>query len=244
LPLKSLASVSYKLNIAVCQNAGSLNRQLSALSPELRKKVQIQKKGNLYIASSAPTENKASLQPLLLACNKAFPDAYISIYRPFKATTANTKKELPRTIPEPEKVEEVNASTIADTIIQNRTISNPSMENIPLQDRIKNKMLYLCAYGEEAWSSNILIQIDFFETEVRFTPIIGKVSGKEELYKIENEKLYISRKGLFETEIYSTLEEVTSEYYLISSWASDRKITSIRYYFDLENAKAYVMSLK
>jgi len=253
LPLKSVASVSYKLNISVSQNADLLHQQLSKLSPALRERVQIQKKGKLYIASSVPTENKAALQTLLPAYNKAFPDAFISIYRPFKVGQANIKEELPQIVQEPEKMLETNASAVAaetntsaaaDTITQNRTIINPPRENIPLQERIQDKMLYLCAYGEETWSSNILIQIDFFETEVRFTPIMGDASAKKEYYKIENEKLYISRKGLFDLETYSTLEDVTSEYYLISSWVNDRKINTIRYYFDLEKAKAYITSLK
>jgi len=73
---------------------------------------------------------------------------------------------------------------------------------------------------------------------------MGEISPRREIYTIDKNKLHISQQGLFDSEIYSTLDSVASEYYLISSWVGKSKVNTIRYYFDLEKAEAYVASLK
>ena len=77
LPLQSIASDSYTVRIAAYHNADSLKQELKKLPPALRKTVEIQKKGNLHIASSIQTEDKTTLQRLLPSYQKTFPDAFI-----------------------------------------------------------------------------------------------------------------------------------------------------------------------
>ena len=77
LPLQSIASDYYTVRIAAYHNADSLIQELKKLPPALRKTVEIQKKGNLHIASSIQTEDKTTLQRLLPSYQKTFPDAFI-----------------------------------------------------------------------------------------------------------------------------------------------------------------------
>ncbi|MBT8343632.1 MAG: hypothetical protein KJO45_02830, partial [Sulfurovum sp.] len=99
-------------------------------------------------------------------------------------------------------------------------------------------------YGKDTWSPNVLIHVAFFDKEVIFTPIMGDGSPRREIYTIDNNKLYISQQGLFDSEIWKTVDSITSDYYLISSWVNNTKVNTIRYYFNLEKAEAYVASLK
>lgn len=253
LPLQSIASVSYTVRIAVYNNVNSLKQELNKLSPALRKTVEIQKRGKQHVACSIHTEDKTKLQKLLPSYKKVFPDAFISTYHTTQTDTVKktaVNQIMPKsTKTNPAKTTEINKtpSNIKQKIVSNpysRKIVNPTKKDISLYDRFHQKTLYLCAYGEEEWSPNILMHVAFFDKEVIYTPIMGEVSSKREIYTIDKNKLYISQQGLFDSEIYNTLDSITSEYYLISAWVGKNKVTTIRYYFDLERAEAYVASLK
>ena len=240
LPLQGIASVSYTIRIAVYKNIDSLEHELNKLSPVLRKTVEIQKRGEQHLACSAHTDNKEKLEKLLPSYQKVFPDAFISAHQVQEINTTQTKPvkkiEANKTVPQ-----------IKQKIVYkpySRKIVNPTKNNISLYDRFHQKTLYLCAYGENPWSPNVLIHVAFFDKEVIYTPIMGEVSPRREIYTIDQNKLHISQQGLFDSEIYNTLDSVTSEYYLISSWVGKSKVNTIRYYFDLEKAEAYVASLK
>ena len=259
LPLQSIASVSYIVRIAVYNNVDSLQQELDKLSPALRKTVEIQQRGEQHVACSIHTKDKIKLQKLLPSYKKVFPDAFIATYQitEINTTEMNSAKEtevnktvLNKTIKTtPAKSTEVNKTPpdIKQKIVYNpysRKIVNPTKKNIPLYDRFHQKTLYLCAYGKDTWSPNVLIHVAFFDKEVIYTPIMGEVPSRREIYTIDKNKLYISQKGLFDSEIYNTLDSITSEYYLISGWVGKTKVNTIRYYFELEKAEAYVASLK
>ncbi len=240
LPLQGIASVSYNIRIAVYKNIDALEHELNKLSPLLRKTVERQKKGEQHVACSEQTDNKEKLEKLLPSYQKVFPDAFISTSQTTERNTTqiNTVKKT--------EVKQIPPQ-IKQKIVYNpysRKIVNPTKKDIPLYDRFHQKTLYLCAYGEHPWSHNVLIHVAFFDKEVIYTPMMGEVSAKREIYTIDKNKLYISKQGLFDSEIYNTLDSITSEYYLISGWVGDTKVNTIRYYFDLEKAEAYVASLK
>lgn len=258
LPLQSIASVSYSVRIAVYNNIDSLQHELNKLSPAVRKTVEIQKRGAQHVACSAHTDNKEKLKKLLPSYQKVFPDAFISVYQATEINTTHTntvkKTEVNKTIPQTIKIDMVKTIEVEETPPQikqkivytpySRKIVNPTKKDIPLYDRFHQKTLYLCAYGKDTWSPNVLIHVAFFDKEVIFTPIMGDVSPRREVYTIDKNKLHISQQGLFDSEISKTLDSITSEYYLISSWVGKTKVNTLRYYFDLEKAKAYVASLK
>lgn len=77
LPLQSIASSAYTVNIAIYKNVKTLNNRLKKLPPALRKTIQIEKRGRLHRATTLPTENKEMLQKLLPSYQKVFRDAFI-----------------------------------------------------------------------------------------------------------------------------------------------------------------------
>ena len=81
LPLQSVASVSYTVRIAVYNNIDSLQEELNKLSPEIRRTIEIQKRGEQHVACSIHTDDKTKLQKLLPSYQKVFPDAFISTYQ-------------------------------------------------------------------------------------------------------------------------------------------------------------------
>ena len=95
LPLQSIASVSYTVRIAAYHNVDSLKQELTKLPPALRRTVEIQKKGDLHIASSIQTEDKTTLQRLLPSYQKTFPDAFIFKILKTRAKHNKSQKRTP-----------------------------------------------------------------------------------------------------------------------------------------------------
>ena len=62
------------------------------------------------------------------------------------------------------------------------------------------------------------------------------------LYKTINHKLFLYQKGLFNNNIYNTLEKIYTKYYVISAWIGKKKVNTVRYYFKMEDAKRYIRS--
>ena len=77
LPLQSIASTAYTVNIAVYKNIKTLNSKLNKLPPALKNTIQIEKRGRLHRATTLPTEDKVTLQKLLPSYQKVFSDAFI-----------------------------------------------------------------------------------------------------------------------------------------------------------------------
>jgi uncharacterized protein YfkK (UPF0435 family) len=260
LPLQTIASTTYTVRIAVYNNAEALQHELNKLSPALRKTIQVKKRGHQHVASSVHTDKKETLQKLLPAYQKVFPDAFISteeapdiktpernvVESKEKNTTHLRKENVPVSDEHATQNKKVPPQTTPQTDYTpySRKVVDPTNKNLSLHDRLHQKTLYLCAYGPEEWSPNVLIHVAFFDQKVIYTPIQGDISSKKEKYKVIKEKLYISHQGVFDPETYSTIEKITEDYYLISTWIGKHKTTSIRYYFDLEKAEAYVKTLR
>ena len=264
LPLQMLASTSYSVRIAVYNSADALEHELNKLSPALRKTIEVKKRGHQLVASSINTDKKETLQKLLPSYQKVFPDAFIAEEEAPEVETPKIDniqtQEVNTTTPQTEQ-KETNASQTETFINEeknltvtpepkiiydpySRKVTDPINENLSLYTRLHQKTLYLCAYGPEEWSPNVLIHIAFFDKDVIYTPIQGDVSSKREKFKIIEDRLYISHKGVFNDDMYSTIEETTQDYYLISTWIGKKKMTSIRYYFDLGKAEEYVKTLR
>jgi len=94
LPLQSIASLPYTVNLAVYKNFKSLQNQLNKFPPALRKTVRITQRGKVHIATTLPTQDKKTLQKLLPSYKKVFSDAFISTYKQPKTTSIKIKEKL------------------------------------------------------------------------------------------------------------------------------------------------------
>jgi hypothetical protein len=89
-----------------------------------------------------------------------------------------------------------------------------------------------------------LIEVAFDESGVlSYTPIIGKFPPLSMRYFIQGKRLYITRTTPNASQ-FIKLEETFFEYYLLSKYSMGKKISSLRYYTNQENAKAYLNSFK
>jgi len=215
IPFILLADSSfYTIKLAVYKSLPNLQKNISKLSPSLHSTVQIQHIGNVYKASVYPTTNKVYLRKTLSSYKKVFQDAFIT-------------------------------STKAPKINQIKKLSTQRTKNKALSfyDKIKQHTLYLCSGGDGKSKMKFLIEVAFKKDTVTYKPIIGKVPPVSALYTIKNHKLFLYQKGLLNHNVYSTLEKTYSKYYLIASWIGKKKVNTLRYYFNENDAKAYIHSL-
>ena len=71
------SSTDFTVRLAVFKNGDDLKKMINKFPPALKKTVKIEKKGPLNYAYSLPTPDKKTLEKLLPAYRKFFPDAYI-----------------------------------------------------------------------------------------------------------------------------------------------------------------------
>lgn len=230
LPLQSIASL-YTVNLAVYKNSKSLHKKLNTFPPALRKTVTVRQKGELSIAYTLPTKNTRYLEKLLPSYQKVFSDAFISVAKHHNEVITKTQETFPA-------IKQVEMKVTPHTIIKKEI-----PEEISFYDKIKQKTLYLCVYSKASKGQKFLIRATFGIKQATYVPIIGKMPSFKLTYKIKNNRLYLFQEGSFNPTIYSKLEKTFSNYYLISSWTTDVKIDTMRYYYHLEDAKAYLKSL-
>lgn len=59
-------------------------------------------------------------------------------------------------------------------------------------------------------------------------------------YIIENRRLYMFANSFTKDGAYSILDKHRKKYFLVSSWINGKKLNTLRYYFNLNDAKEYL----
>ena len=215
LPLYAVSSTFYTVDLAVSPSKKALNKKLSQFPPALRKTIMIKKIKKKYRVQTLVTKNKELLTTLLPAYQKVFPDALIKRKKPIEKKTV--------------------ANNTSNTATQEQALhSNPFL--VALQ----NNTFYLCPVFGTTKSKKFLIAVAFKNTTVTYTPIVGNIPPMKALYKVEDSKLFLYQKGLLNQKVYSLLEKTYFKYHLISSWVNEKRVKKLRYYFNLNDAKAYL----
>jgi hypothetical protein len=210
----------YTIKLATYKNIYGLKNTIKKLPLAQQNEIQILSIGEMNKAFVSPTLDKQHLQQILPIYQTVFNDAFI--------TTSQT----------------ISTSMAQQPTITNITERENILMNVPsLVNKIQNKTLYLCAYGKSVSNQKLLIRADFKKNTVIYHPILGNIPSSSLKYKIINKKLYVYKKGLYTSHIYSKLEQETSTYYLISSWIKKKKTTTIRYYFNEKDARVYLSHL-
>jgi hypothetical protein len=223
LPFFCFANTPYHtIKLAVYRDLPTLQKEIGTLSPKLQQQVKIEQINGLYKASVIPRENKKALQEILPHYKKVFHDAFI--------TTASAPK-------------------ITKTIVKNNPKSPTIQKTKPIQptsfyNKIKNRTLYLCTYGKTTNWKKILFKTTFTKDRVSYHPLIGKTPPIKAEYRILHDKLYLFQKKMFNPRVYSRLAYETPKYYAVSSWIDNRRINTIRYYFNEKDARSYLNAVK
>ena len=150
--------------------------------------------------------------------------------------------------PPPPVVEyrEVPPLVVAPTVSVAPPRQNDVREEMVSQ-RYKNfnkKMLsghhYYLAYKSTNESPSLLIKVSFENHEVIYQPIMGDMQMTRANYLVDENKLYMFADGFTKNGAFSTLDEHRTDHFLVSSWANGKKLNTLRYYYKLNNAKAYL----
>jgi len=127
-------------------------------------------------------------------------------------------------------------------VVQRAVVPSVKIESNPnyFTNRILSGKHYFLTYKSTKESPNLLIKVTFKTHTVTYQPIIGEMKMTQANYLVENKKLYMFANNFTENGAYSKLEERHSNYLLVSSWVNGKKLNSLRYYFDLNQAKEYL----
>lgn len=234
----ALSSVSHGntfiIKLASFSNHENLTEKIATLAPHLQKNVHIIKDNNLSKAFVASYKTKKNAQDDLEKYQKIFSDAYITTLKRQNVTL------IPQhTVPNvPQPIQKIDHTT---QIIN--PIEPQNNNRISLKEIIEGKTLYLCPNTISSNKQKLLIRADFKNHILTYTTLLGNVPSLQMQYIIQNERLYFGRNGQFNPSQYSKVEEQYFEYYLVSKYTKGSIIHQMRYYKNLENAKAYLKSL-
>ena len=131
-----------------------------------------------------------------------------------------------------------NISTNLHKRIYKKKLINLHINN-NLKKNIKNKIFYM-AYKADKKKSSLLIKLIFKENTILYRPIIGDIGLTEAKYLIRDNKLFMYTDSFNINSIYSIIEQKNLNFLLISSWDKQKKISTLRYYFRLIDAKKYL----
>jgi len=221
LPLSTVASTLYTVELATYMDKKALNEELSKFLPALRKTIVIEENDAKYHVKTLLTKDKKLLTKLLPSYKKVFSDAFIETFTP-------PVKVVKKPVKLPKKVTKEKNST---------------KEKNDFYTSLRNHAFYLSPVLKPGKNNKFLLKVTFTDSNVTYTPILGKVPPMSALYKVEDNKLFLYQKGLLNTKVFSLLEENTFKYHLISSWIDNKRVKNLRYYLNLHDAKAYLNSL-
>jgi hypothetical protein len=215
----------YTIKLAAYKNLVGLQQSIKKLPATLQNEVTISEVHGVHKAFVQPTHDRSHLEKKINAYQKVFEDAFITIRTdtPILAKKVTPKKPTEIIIAEKKSIPEaINTAKVSS-----------------FQNKLKGKTLYLCAKSK-ATSGKLLLQVTFSSTSVKYTPILGKIPMATLQYHVKNKKLFVYKKGLFNPQIFTRYESETANYYLMSSWMKKKRVTTMRYYFNLEEAKHYL----
>ena len=260
----------YFIKLGSFKNLNGLERSIQRLPYNLRSHVVIVRKSSWYIPFAYYVSNKRSLYQHVPKFKRYFPDAHIShsshmLDYPMVKNYTHKHRRVVRRAKQVPIIPSYSRQTFAPTAqpkYQNVAISEldniqemPIAVSVPTSSSKKvetqkqynyftKKMLsgkhYYLAYKSTKESPNLLIKVSFKNHVVIYQPIIGDMKMTKANYLIENKRLYMFANSFTEDGAYSKLDERRQNHLLVSSWINGKKLNTLRYYYNLNEAKEYL----
>jgi len=127
------------------------------------------------------------------------------------------------------------------------TITKDIKEEIKKRKKYKyfNKRMlsghhYYLAYKSTKNSPNLLVKVTFYNHDVIYEPIIGNMDMNSAKYIVKNKKLYMFANTFSKDGAFSKIEGNKRDYILVSSWYNGKKLNTLRYYYNINEAKKYL----
>ena len=258
----------YFIKLGSFKNLNGLERSIQRLPYHLRSHVIIVRKNSWYIPFAYYVSNKRSLYQHVPKFKHYFPDAQIhhsSRMLHYPVVKNYTHKH--RTVVKRAKQVSITPSYRRQTFVPIRqlkyqnvaiseadntqdvpiSISVPTAKKVETQkqyDYFTKRMLsgkhYYLAYKSTKDSPNLLIKVSFKNHVVIYQPIIGDMKMTKANYLIENKRLYMFANSFTVNGAYSQLDERRKNHLLVSSWINGKKLNTLRYYYNLNDAKEYL----
>jgi len=99
---------------------------------------------------------------------------------------------------------------------------------------------YYLTYKANEKNPNLLIKVSFGTHDVTYQPVMGDMQMTQASYLVEGDRLYMFANVFTRNGAFSKLEEHRKSHFLVSSWANGKKLNTLRYYYDLNDAKEYL----
>lgn len=99
---------------------------------------------------------------------------------------------------------------------------------------------YYLAYKSTQNSPDLLVKVSFYNHEVIYEPIIGNMNMRNAKYVVKDKKLYMFADSFSKDGAFSKINGNRRDYILVSSWYNGKKLNTLRYYYNLNNAKKYL----
>lgn len=157
--------------------------------------------------------------------------------QPYYQNVAISEADNTRNIPVSSST---NVSTSMVTPPPLSTAEEPQEQYKYFTKRMLSGKHYYLAYKSTKESPNLLIKVSFKNHTVIYQPIIGDMKMTKANYLIENKRLYMFTNSFTKDGAYSKLEEHRKNHFLVSSWVNGKKLNTLRYYYDLNDAKEYL----
>jgi hypothetical protein len=134
--------------------------------------------------------------------------------------------------------------TFTEKPIENHNFDTLQQSEVKHYRHFNKKMLsgqhYYLTYKSTNESPSLLIKVSFENHQVTYQPILGDMQMTKANYLIENNKLYMFAESFTQNGAFSTLDEHRDNHFLVSSWANNKKLNTLRYYYRLNDAKEYL----
>jgi hypothetical protein len=253
----------YFIKFGSFKNLQGIERNINKMPKTLRSHVNIIYKKGWYIPFAYYRKSKTGLSSKVKIYKRYFPEAHLAHGRRMFAHKVLYK--FGRKIKHSEKSALQNVAISADDNTLNLPVQNYSSQNIPSilealpQNAIKpssktieekkyknftKEMLsghhYYMTYKDPKGRMNLLIKVSFGADTVTYQPILGEMKMSQANYLVENNRLYMFVDSFSNDGAYSTLDAHKKRYFEVSSWMGKKKLNTLRYYYQLNDAKKYL----
>ncbi|MBD3794254.1 MAG: hypothetical protein IE889_08925 [Campylobacterales bacterium] len=260
----------YFIQLGSFQRLSVLDNTINNLPVSLRSHIVVVRSNQWYIPFAYHSPDRPALERELSAYRRYFPDAFIndSDYILMHPVVRNYVQKIAQSQPQPQIQKPVRIYTspqpnyqipqrrqnvaiseedftMPELIIEKQAVALPTPT--PVEERpnyFTNEMLsghqYYLAYKKTENSPNLLIRATFETHQVTYQPIIGDMQLMVANYIVDDHKLYMYVNQFSREGAYSQIEEYRSDHILVSSWSKGKKLNTLRYYYDLNAAKAYL----
>jgi len=99
---------------------------------------------------------------------------------------------------------------------------------------------YYLAYKSTKNSPKLLVKVTFYNHDVTYEPIIGNMDISIAKYVVKDKKLYMFADSFSKNGAFSKIEGNRDDYILVSSWYNGKKLNTLRYYYNINDAKKYL----